>query len=773
MIDFAVIAKSLDAETLVPQWLPDGKRQGREWVARNPNRADKTPGSFSVNLATGKWADFAAGVNGGDLVALYAYLFHSDDQGAAARELSETHSIRVDAAARKQHAEDPAVRKIDDAKPTPKFPVPVGVPVPDFKHFRFGEPTSVHTYKDSKGRTLLHVVRFDPAGMRKQVVPMTWCDDPKRGERWAWRGVTKGKVPLYGLDRLAERPDADVLIVEGEKACDAAQALLSEFVVVAWLGGVASADNVHLKALHDRRVVMWPDFDAQREKLTKAEVERGDNPELTPLLPLHEQPGIAAMMAIAEDLKGKAASLSLIGYTPGEFESGSDLADGWTVQAARDYLRENAGDPWDVITGRKMKAAPGEEPAAPKFVKLGALINLFGFPDTGMKQNPLSTIPNMAYLMGEYGITAHYNEIKKTVELRFPGRKFFGDTSAENAITELSSLCSKNMMPKGDLVAYVKNIANDNNYSPVRDWIEGRPWDKRSRLPELYATLKTHPGNEALKNTLVLRWLISAVAAAWRTPDFESHGVLVFTGLQGKGKTTWFRKLAPSSMGAVMVGASVDPSDKDSVTRVVSHWIVELGELDATFRKADISKLKAFVTQPVDKLRRPYDRLESEYKRQTIFGGSVNDEKYLVDDTGNRRWWTVPVIDVDFLHTIDMQQLWAEVLTLFQSGEQWWLKKEEEEQLNALNEEHEGVDPIREKISSRFNFEKNHPLHRSRMTASDVLAAIGYDKPTKAQATHASAVLKKLTGSEPVRTMHGRFFDMPQMIGRPLSDGPF
>lgn len=172
-IDFAVINAGLNAETVVPQWLPDGKRQGREWVARNPNRADKTPGSFSVNLATCKWADFAAGVTGGDLVSLFAYLYHNDDQGAAARALQDTHSIRIDAAARQQVAEASDVRKIDDAKPVPIFPVPVGAPAPDYNHFKFGEPTCVYTYRNAAGRTLLHVVRFDPEGMRKQVVPLS------------------------------------------------------------------------------------------------------------------------------------------------------------------------------------------------------------------------------------------------------------------------------------------------------------------------------------------------------------------------------------------------------------------------------------------------------------------------------------------------------------------------------------------------------------------------------------------------------------------------
>jgi len=773
-IDFAVISASLDAATLVPQWLPGGKKQGREWVAVNPKRSDRNAGSFSVNLVTGKWADFAAGETGGDLVSLYAYLFHHNDQGAAARELSSEHSIRVDAASRQKVNDDVAVRKIDDAKPVPIFPIPVGAPAPDFKHFRFGEPTAVYTYRNAEGRELMHVVRFDPAHLpRKQVVPLSWCKDAKGVERWAWAGVRTGKRPLYGLERLARNPTGGVIVVEGEKAADAAQALLPEYVVVAWLGGTACADKIHLKPLQGRDVTLWPDFDAQHEKLTDEQKEAGMLPEHMPLLKLHEQPGMAAMMAIAQQLKGKASHLSLVGYTVGAFESGFDLADGWNGTDARAYLVEHAGDPWDIITGRKSKPAPGEE-ATLQFPSLTVGVNVHGWPDKGPKYNALGTLENTQFLMDYYGIVSRYNDVKKSVELHFPQRNYFGDNAQDCAFTELCSLCAKNMLPQSMLQAYVKNIANDNSYSPVRDWIESSPWDRRTRLPDLLGTLTTTPGNEALKDALVTRWLISAVAAAWRPDNFEAHGALVFTGPQGEGKTTWFRRLAPSAMGVIMVGASVDPADKDSVIKVVSHWIVELGELDATFRKADIARLKAFITSPVDKMRRPYDRIESSYQRSTVFGGSVNEERYLVDDTGNRRWWTVPVQKVDYLHTIDMQQLWAEVLTIYKGGAQWWLTKDETEQLNALNEAHEMIDPVREMILGKFDFEKNPVLRREQLSASDVLRMIGFDKPNKAQATHASKVLKGLTGAEPTRTARGRLFNMPPFIGRSRDDGsPF
>jgi hypothetical protein len=90
-IDFGrVNVAALDVlEMLVQRWLPGGRLDGREYVARNPRRDDRTPGSFKVNIRTGKWADFATGDCGGDPVSLAAYV-HGLSQGEAARELART-----------------------------------------------------------------------------------------------------------------------------------------------------------------------------------------------------------------------------------------------------------------------------------------------------------------------------------------------------------------------------------------------------------------------------------------------------------------------------------------------------------------------------------------------------------------------------------------------------------------------------------------------------------------------------------------------------------
>lgn len=770
-LDFDAINARLDPATAVPSWLPEGKRRGREWIARNPTRADASPGSFTVNLTTGKWADFATDDKGGDLVSLYAYLFTDGDNGKAARELGADEAGRVPAAERQAVAE--RVTKLKEHQSRPVFPVPDHAPEPSFRHFRFGEPSAVWPYYNGKGRLLLYVCRYDHEG-GKDIVPLSWVQQKGKPDRWKHKGVIGDKKrPLYGLDRLAAMPDAPVLLVEGEKTADAAHELVGhEMACISWLGGTSTADRVALGPLAGRFVTLWPDFDSKRRKPT------GE------LLPDEDQPGNKAMLTIAKALAGVAATVSMVGYTvAGQFPDAWDLADaaaqGWGADNVHQYLELHAMDPLAVARswGREEPEEPegGEvetassEGAAP--VPLSANVNPFNFPYMTQKMRPLNAVENLEYLLGEYGIKCRYNQISKGVEISIPGRIYTADNEENCALAEINSLCARNQMPTATLDGYVKLIADKDSYNPAVEWICSEPWDGVSRIPEIMATVESTMPDD-LKHSVIYRWLLSAVAAVFHPSGFSSHGALVFTGAQGLGKTRWVRALVPPELSSLVAdGASIDPDNKDSVANVIGHWLVELGELDGTFRRADIAKLKSFITKPNDKIRLPYDRKQSNYQRRTVFFASVNADRYLVDDTGNRRWWTVPVVSVDYEHGINTQQLWAEMLTHYREGHQWWLTPEEQDAMNSMNADHEAVDPVEEMVLAAFDW--NRPGMGEDMTASQVLVAIGQDRPTRQQATHATQLLVKLTGGKPRRAKNGRFFRMPPREYSGPGGGPF
>jgi uncharacterized protein (DUF927 family) len=141
----------------------------------------------------------------------------------------------------------------------PVTPVPVDASEPGFRHGRFGEPSFVWTYKDACGRVLGYVARFD-THEGKQILPRTWCRASDGTSRWAWKALEAPR-PLYGLDRVAEAPAAVVLVVEGEKAADAAQRHFPELVPTTWPGGARAAHRADWSPLRDRDLIFWPDAD--------------------------------------------------------------------------------------------------------------------------------------------------------------------------------------------------------------------------------------------------------------------------------------------------------------------------------------------------------------------------------------------------------------------------------------------------------------------------------------------------------------------------------
>ena len=210
----------------------------------------------------------------------------------------------------------------------------------------------------------------------------------------------------------------------------------------------------------------------------------------------------------------------------------------------------------------------------------------------------------------------------------------------------------------------------------------------------------------------------------------------------------------------IVYGVILKPDDRDSVKQAVSFWLVELGELDSTFRKSDIAALKAFITNDKDVLRRAYARKESQYARRTVFFGSVNPKQSLHDPTGNRRYWTIEVAHLDHSHQVNMQQVWAQVHNLWINGATYYLTPDEMAALNNHNEEFTAVDPIEESVNGRFDWDSKQEFWRY-MTATDALKLCGHDRPTKADVNTAAAIIRKLNGNNCKRTGSAKLLLIP------------
>lgn len=238
----------------ITEWLPNGKRQGTEYLPVNPTRADAHPGSFSINLKTGEWSDFATGDKGGDAVSLFAYINGTTQKEAAQSILERYGDMPI---------ED---RKTDMGKPAQwegVYPAPDGVDAPSMRHWVHGTPSASWVYRDKTGKPMFYIARYDTQD-GKEIVPWSFC---RLGSKQQWR--TKGHPgprPLYNLDRLAAEPSKPVLIVEGEKCADAAGKILTGYVVTTWQGGANAVKKTDWTPLHGRTIVIWPDLDEPGKK---------------------------------------------------------------------------------------------------------------------------------------------------------------------------------------------------------------------------------------------------------------------------------------------------------------------------------------------------------------------------------------------------------------------------------------------------------------------------------------------------------------------------
>ena len=361
----------------------------------------------------------------------------------------------------------------------------------------------------------------------------------------------------------------------------------------------------------------------------------------------------------------------------------------------------------------------------------------------------LATIPNLQHLLVSYGIDVHYDVIRKKLKVSVPGYSGMPENADNVALAQINSLATLNGMQTFQIPSYVEAIGDRNPLNPIAEWITGKAWDGTDRLPAFYATLVTREDYPRhLKEALMYRWLISCVAAALLPTGFRCRGVLTLQGPQSIGKTAWVSALVPDAIlreGTVKLDHHLDSTNKDSLVTAISHWVVEIGELDSSFRK-DVARLKGFITSDRDKVRRPYARTDSEYPRRTVFCATVNDHDFLVDATGNTRWWAIPVTEINYTHGIDMQQLFAQLARDYESGERWWLSQDEEQSLEHYNKDHRTVSAIRERVMEAIDLARANEPNLPAMTPTELLSEIGIDHPTNSQSRECGALLRECLG---------------------------
>lgn len=316
-------AKDYDLVSLIEGYGVKLSKQGTDYFGLCPFHNEKSS-SFTVNPGKGFYHCFGCGAHG-DPIA-----FVQEFEGVGFRDAVKklVGNLPQDATqrtkreiVREEPAEWIAMNPVPDSAPAPK----------DILNRKVGDKwhkliaNKRWEYRNADGTLIGYVYRFDRPGGGKEVMPQVYCMNQETGELdWRWLSFAKPR-PLYGLDKLARNPGAQVVVVEGEKACDAAQARFieagipeSKLVVVSWPGGGKAVKHTDFSPLYGRRVGLWPDADL------KTYIDK--HPKAGELMPFLEQPGTVAMLDIFDAIHAKCEGVKFF-VPPAGVPDGWDLAD--------------------------------------------------------------------------------------------------------------------------------------------------------------------------------------------------------------------------------------------------------------------------------------------------------------------------------------------------------------------------------------------------------------------------------------------------------------
>lgn len=293
-IDFKAVNERLlnTSRHTLESWFQNGRIVGREFKVGNLN-GDKGD-SLSVNLVTGVWSDFASGERGGDLISLYAAMMGISQHEAA-----------IDLAGTDVPTKPAMISTLPYIKPVREVLHRLWNVAPPWLencpciHPAYGQPSKIWRYNNESGKPVGYVARYDPAGERKQFLPWTYV-----GDKWVAKGWT-GLRPIYNLDVISSNPGKAILLVEGEKAADAASKMVGdEFIVTTWPGGSNAVRYADFAPIYGRSILAWPDAD---------------------------EAGIKAMADVRDTLSGKCPHVEVLDTSglPEKWDAADAIADGW------------------------------------------------------------------------------------------------------------------------------------------------------------------------------------------------------------------------------------------------------------------------------------------------------------------------------------------------------------------------------------------------------------------------------------------------------------
>jgi predicted P-loop ATPase len=729
-IDAKELLSRVDIVAVIDRFVPL-KKSGAEYEACCPFHTEDTP-SFKVSPAKRFYQCFGCGAHGDAIDFLQEYQQLSFVDACKALGGNEIPGA----------AGSPVRREVEREKKVspwiPVQPAPAHAEAPPNAHFKRGLPETVWAYRDAAGAVLGYVYRFRTSTGGKETLPLSWCHHKDSGlESWQWISFPQPR-PLYGLDRLAEKPTATVLLVEGEKCADAGHAQLPELAVASWPGGGKAVKKADFSPLYGRKVILWADCDAKREPLSKAEkdalAEQGKAAGLEagaiaasiieaqaakPLLPEDDQPGVKTMAEIGRQLLEAGCDVWNVRIPePGDKPDGWDIADavdeGLIGTELANHIRANAvrlAQPWQGEDG--LPADDGGHFDAPPagagdgsdggshwwrrelLRKDGRLVDC--------RENVYLILRHHPEWRGVLWADEFARKIIKRRAAPWESESDFvhGSEWGEDDDLRLGLWLAQQerliVQSAGNIAASVGWAARESRCHPVREYLDGLVWDGQPRLDDW---LTDFVGVKKTQYTMLVArmFLIGMVARIYR-PGCHMRAMPIFEGAQFRGKST-----AVSILGGQWYGDTpIDLNSKDAYQLIQGKWLYEIAELDA-FNRAESTRIKAFISSREDRFRAPYDRAPKDWPRNTLFFGTTNQDEYFKDQTGNSRYWPLRAEEVDHIDLDGLvrtrDQLFAEAVKCFHAGDRWHPTREEQRDLFEPEQaDREIADPWQSMIS--------------------------------------------------------------------------
>jgi len=380
--------------------------------------------------------------------------------------------------------------------------------------------------------------------------------------------------------------------------------------------------------------------------------------------------------------------------------------------------------------------------------------------ETGVKKRSGLSVGHLADLLEALPQQLRFNEMTMFVEVETTsGRVAMRDADMDSAYVLLSK---KGWVIGVDpITKALCHVARQQSFHPVRQYLLGLEQDTSTAAFDLDKVApRFFRSPDPLHVAMVRKWLIGAVWRAMEPGCQMDYCLVLQSRHQGIGKTTSFKALASPDW----FNSSAPDGDKDFLLNVHSCWIFEMGELESHTGKRSAGHMKNLITITTDNFRAPYGRNNEPHRRGSVFCGTVNEDSFLRDETGNRRYWVVPItgtepLDRDGL-TVARDGIWKAAVAAYRAGELPMLTRAQEALSEIQNETFTHSDPWLEMLQAAI--ESNPPRWQMPFSTAEALAAAGLKNPeqiTRADETRLAPVLRQLgfdKAKHPVRTGDGK-----------------